>query len=453
MAKMHIGIDDTDSTRMGCTTHVAALIVQKLCELGVSFIDYPNLIRLNPNVPWKTRGNGALCLRTNCRENLVDSIKEITIKMVADYSDLAFEGTEPGIVFFFGAVPEDVEKFAKNAIQGLVSMDEALKLAKSFEAETVGFKDGRGIIGGMAAIGEKLKGDHTYELIAYRTIENRGTPRRIDAKSVFFMDERTRPLTFSNIDPETGRILITPRGPDPVLYGVRGENPEIVRYAHGLIHSDEPIERWIIFRTNHGTDAHLRMVGSIEEVEPYKPVIVRGTVAKEPRVIPGGHVIFSIQDQSGQMDCAAYEPTGRLRDVVKMLRAGDVVEAMGGVRPFSSRNPITINLEKVHVVKLVPDIVFRNPLCRNCGKRMESMGRDKGFRCERCGLRAPRLEKLVSEVERPLKPGLYITPPRSQRHLTKPFSRYGLEKEGTNEFNEKAVPHHLFSSYVGTSVN
>lgn len=60
---MHIGLDDTDSTRKGCTTYVAALLVEKLQKLGANFIDYPSLIRLNPNVPWKTRGNGALCLR------------------------------------------------------------------------------------------------------------------------------------------------------------------------------------------------------------------------------------------------------------------------------------------------------------------------------------------------------------------------------------------------------
>jgi len=445
MVKMHIGIDDTDSARMGCTTYVAALIVQKLCEWAVSFIDYPNLIRLNPNVPWKTRGNGALCLRIDCQESLVDSIKEKTIKIVEENSDLASEGTEPGIVFFFDKVPPQVEKFARNAIQGLVSMDEASRLTRRFEGETVGFKDGRGIIGGLAAIGERLTGDHTYEFIAYRTPDNRGTPRRIDEKSVFVMDEKTRPLTFNNVDPETGRILIIPRGPDPVLYGIRGENPRVVRHAHGLVHSDEPIERWMILRTNHGTDAHLRRVRSIEEVKPYNPVTAQGTVAEEPRVIPGGHAIFSIQDQTGQVDCAAYEPTGRLRDAVKMLKPGDIIEAMGGVRPSSSKNPVTINLEKIRVVKLVPNIMFRNPFCPNCGKRVTSMGRKKGFRCEKCGLRAPKLEKLVFQVERLLKPGLYITPPRSQRHMTKPFSRYGLEK-GMKEFTHKRVPYHLFSS-------
>ena len=60
MNTMHIGLDDTDSTRKGCTTYVAALLVEKLQKLDANFIDYPNLIRLNPNVPWKTRGNGAL---------------------------------------------------------------------------------------------------------------------------------------------------------------------------------------------------------------------------------------------------------------------------------------------------------------------------------------------------------------------------------------------------------
>ncbi|MDH5495599.1 MAG: DNA-binding protein, partial [Candidatus Bathyarchaeota archaeon] len=63
MVVLHIGFDDTDSPRGGCTTYIAALLVEKLQKLGATFNDYPNLIRLNPNVPWKTRGNGALCLR------------------------------------------------------------------------------------------------------------------------------------------------------------------------------------------------------------------------------------------------------------------------------------------------------------------------------------------------------------------------------------------------------
>ena len=61
---LHIGIDDTDSPFGKCTTHLAFKITKYVLErTGANFIDYPLLIRLNPNIPWKTRGNGAVCLR------------------------------------------------------------------------------------------------------------------------------------------------------------------------------------------------------------------------------------------------------------------------------------------------------------------------------------------------------------------------------------------------------
>jgi len=430
MTTMHVGFDDTDSPRKGCTTYVAALLVEKLHRLGAFFIDYPNLIRLNPNVPWKTRGNGALCLRIRCGEELVEEIKETVIETVEENADLSYAGTDPGVVFFFNNIPRELKDFAKRTIQSVVKMKEAVKLVNMFEAEAVGFKTGRGIIGGLAAIGENLRGDHTYEIIAYRTRENRGTPRRIEGSSIEEMNEKTAPLTFNNIDPEKGRILITPRGLDPILYGIRGETPEVIKQAHELVRSQERIERWVIFRTNHGTDAHLRRISSIGEVQPFNPVVVRGVITKKPEVIPGGHVIFPVKDESGQVDCAAYEPTGALREVAKKLIVGDLVEAFGGVRPASSRHPMTINLEKIRVLKLAPKIVFQNPMCPQCGKRMKSMGTRKGFKCERCGFRSSKLKKVAVKTNRDLKEGLYITSPRSQRHLTKPFCRYGREKSG-----------------------
>jgi len=428
---MHVGIDDTDSPRTGCTTYVAALLVVRLNELGVSFIDYPNLVRLNPNVPWKTRGNGALCLRFTCNENLVEEIKAIVVDIVEENSDMDYAGTEPGVVFFFGGhIPKKLTTFAKQTIQGIVKMQEALKLIRAFEAEALGFKSGRGIIGALASIGETLDGDHTYELIAYRTPGNRGKPRRLEVASVRKMNEKTASLTFNNVDPETGRVLITPHGPDPILYGIRGETPAVVKHAHKMIRSLEPIERWTIFRTNHGTDAHLRRVASIREVHPHNPVIVKGTVSKAPWIIPRRHTIFTISDETGQIDCAAYEPTGDLRRAAKQLIVGDVIEAYGGVRPASSKHPVTMNLEKLRVLKLAPKLVFQNPLCRHCGRRMESMGAGKGFRCDKCGFRSSKWKKLVVKENRGLQKKLYVTSPRSQRHLTKPLSRYGLEKSG-----------------------
>ena len=429
MVKLHIGFDDTDSPKGGCTTYIAALLVEKLCSMSVSFMDYPNLIRLNPNVPWKTRGNGALCLRINCREDTVDRIKETVLDTVEANSELGYGGTDPGVAFLFEDVPQEIKDFAKKAEQRIIKMDETLSLVKRFDAEAVGFKKGRGIIGGLAAIGEDLSGDHTFELITYRMPENCGEPRRVQASSVKMMDANSS-LTFSNIDPETGRILITPRGPDPILYGIRGENPEAVKQAHEMILRKEPIERWIIFRTNQGTDAHLRKVSTVKEIQPYNPVVAQGVVSKEPRVIQGGHVIFSIKDETGEVDCAAYEPTGNLCKTSRKLMARDIVKVFGGVRSSSSKHQLTINLEKMRIQKLAPKTSFVNPSCPECGKRMKSMGKNQGFRCDKCGFRSSQLKKLEVNEERGLEMGLYITSPRSQRHLTKPHCRYGKEKTG-----------------------
>ena len=57
---LHIGIDDTDSLEGGCTTWLITEIIAELSDFDL--ISPPRLVRLNPNVPWKTRGNGALAL-------------------------------------------------------------------------------------------------------------------------------------------------------------------------------------------------------------------------------------------------------------------------------------------------------------------------------------------------------------------------------------------------------
>ncbi len=424
---LHIGLDDTDSPRGGCTTYIAALLVERLQELGAKFIDYPNLVRLNPNVPWKTRGNGAVCLRVECDPALEGAIKEVVVDAVESHAEFDCENTNPGIVFHTGAVPEPLGRFACRVIQGVVSREDAEGLIEGYCASAIGYKNMRGIIGALAAVGERLEGDHTYEFLAYRTPENRGMPRRLDVASVMEMDEATRGETFNNFDPEARRPLIAPHGPDPVLFGVRGESAEAVYRAGTMIRAEEPFERWVIFRTNQGTDAHLRRTSKISDLKPYNPAIVAGEVAAHPRTIKGGHVIFPLRDETGEIDCAAYEPTGRFRDIARRLIPGDRVRAYGGIRSDGAGRR-TLNLEKMEVLHLAPDIRLANPLCPKCGGGMESMGRGQGYRCRRCGLRDRNLRKRAIQMERKLTPGLYLPPPRSQRHLTKPLQRYGKEK-------------------------
>jgi tRNA(Ile2)-agmatinylcytidine synthase len=429
MVHLHIGIDDTDSPRKGCTTYVASLLVEKLMNLDARFMDYPNLVRLNPNIPWKTRGNGALCLRVECNEGSVGDVKEAVLETVEANSDFDYDGTDPGVVFLSRKiVPKEVRNFALKAIQGVVTLNASLRLVKELGGEAVGYKSGRGIIGALAAVGETLEGDHTYELIAYRFPENRGTKRFVDAASVRAMDKKTVPLTFNNVDVETDRVLITPRGPDPVFFGIRGENPMIVKEAFDMVQGGEPIERWVVFRTNQGTDAHLRKISRIDDTRPFHTVIVRGTVVNEPRIVPRRHEIFSIKDDRAIIDCAAYEPTGDLRKAAKQLMAGDKIEVFGAVRPPFETRPMTINLEKIRIIELVRKVLLHNPKCPACGRTMSSMGKAQGYRCGKCRYKSKQLTKIQTTQERALENRLYITSSHSQRHLTKPLSRYGMEK-------------------------
>lgn len=428
---MHIGLDDTDSTRRGCTTYVTALLVEKLEKLNVTFLDYPKLVRLNPNVPWKTRGNGALCLKIAHETGLEGKVKDAAVSLVEEHSDLGFKGTNPGVVFFQNEeIPEEIKTFAGKAITGIVTLEEATGLIQKFGGEALGFKNCRGIIGALAAVGETFEGDHTYELIAYRLPENCGSKRRMDAASIFEMDKLTRPYTFNNVDQEKGRVIITPRGPDPILFGIRGETPEAVKKAFELVKPLEQVERWLIFRSNQGTDAHLKRAAAMNKIEPYQSVIMKGMVSRSPRLVPLRHVIFSVSDETGEVDCAAYEPTGALRKVARKLIVGDSVEVYGAVRKPSKGKRLTVNLEKIRMLTLTPKTVFRNPACPKCGKRLESMGKEQGFRCKKCGTRFNDARKVEAAVERDLQTGLYVTSTRSQRHLTKPLRRYGLENQG-----------------------
>jgi tRNA(Ile2)-agmatinylcytidine synthase len=433
---MHLGLDDTDSRRHGCTTYLAALLVDQLERLHVKFIDYPNLIRLNPNVPWKTRGNGALCLRFEFDEEQEAKIKKITTDLVEENADIYVKGTDPGIVFLQRRdVPEAVKAFARKTETDIVKLTQAMTLIREFGAEALGFNTCRGIIGALAAVGETLDGDHTFELIAYRTPENRGSKRSVDTASIFEMERQTQPYTFNNVDTEKRRVIITPRGPDPLLFGIRGETPEIVKKAFSIVKPIEPVERWMIFRTNQGTDMHLTKTPALNQLKPHQSIIAHGAISRNPSVIPVRHVIFAIKDETAEVDCAAYEPTGELRKVARGLVKGDEVEVYGAVRRPHDGRPLTVNLEKINVLSLAERVVYQNPTCPSCGKGTESMGRGQGFRCKKCGAKLVTAEKNAVAEPRHINVGLYFAATRSQRHLTKPLRRYGREKSQSGDEN------------------
>ncbi len=421
MPIFHLGLDDTDSLKMGCTTYIAALLIDKL-QNGSTFVDYPNLIRLNPNIPWKSRGNAAICLRfeSDCE---AEELLEIAEEFVEEYRDRGDPKNQPGIAICQSeTVPAKVKEFGKEALSGVLSIDDAKKVAESYEIKYRTIRGGRGIVGALAAIGNTLEEDHTYELAVYRGKDFWGKKRRVDFASVERFDRMAGDKTFNNIDTEGKRLLITPHGPDPVLFGVRGEEPQTLLKALETV-KFEGGERWVMYRSNQGTDAHLSNKVRICNLKPHMAAVIEGDVSKEPTAIKGGHVISRLSDGSGEVDIAAYEPSSSFRMALARLAVGDTVRAYGGVKLHRDEE-LTINLERLEVLSLAK-VKGRNPECPDCGKRMKSEGKEKGYQCKRCGKKA---HVPVPGARREISVGNYLPPPKAMRHLTKPPKRYGQEK-------------------------
>jgi len=177
----------------------------------------------------------------------------------------------------------------------------------------------------------------------------------------------------------------------------------------------------MIYQTNQATDSHLLRT-TVSAIKPLTSGIVSGRVSQKPKVIRGGHVIMAVTDQTGELYCAAYEPTRRFRDVVKKLQVGDSVRVFGGIKKKENL-PLTLNLEKIEILNLLKICLKSNPFCTRCGRRAKSEGKGKGYRCRGCGQMFKPGTETYTERPRELEIGLYEVPPRARRHLAKPLIR------------------------------
>jgi len=405
-----IGIDDTDSKSGGCTTYVAQAIIKELNKADYGIIGHPRLVRLNPNIPWKTRGNGAVSI--HIENGKQEKIKHIVERVMKKYARVDDEQTNPGFVLI--DEPPSFELYEKT-VKEIVSIEETKQLLDSLGAEYKGYKNGRGLIGATASIAWSPRHDKTYELITYREQKKLGTDRVVDNESVKKMDKMC-PSTFDNYDYENSHNRLVPNSPCPVLYGIRGESEEELVHASSLITS-ETVDSWLIFETNQGTDDHLQKK-TIADIQPYQSVISEGRVIQDPHTIEGGHVIFTIEDSTWRIDCAAYEPTKQFRRAVRELSIGDIVEVYGGVR----EKPLTVNIEKMNIKKITKLVEkVENPVCPRCGKHMKSKGSNQGYKCKNCGTTSEK--PVTREKKRDIYIGLCEVPVCARRHLSKPLKR------------------------------
>jgi len=417
---VHLGIDDTDSPEGLCTTYLGSILTRELQREGAQLVDYPNLIRLNPNIPWKTRGNGAVAIRFR-----VDRPEETVSRCIDIWKEYSAPGSNAAIVALKSEqIPPKVEEFSRRALYDVMSVRETVSLLDKFAFLYRAVNGRIGLIGALAAIGNTLKEDYTYELIAFRSKKMWGKRRKVDKESVRRMDEATKPFTFNNIDPSSGRVMITPHGPDPVLLGIRGETQEAVKSAFALLKVMEPVDHITIFRTNQGTGEHLQHPLDLGHLRSFQSGFVRGTVVSKPRVQRGGHVSFSIRNETGSVDCWVYEPTKDLRWVAAALLPNDLIEVGGGIRRGYKSRPKALNVEYIRTIDLTENFVLTNPFCESCHSRLTSMGRGKGFRCRRCGSRYRNARKIAVPKPRSLRLGLHLPPISAHRHLTRPAHRW-----------------------------
>jgi tRNA(Ile2)-agmatinylcytidine synthase len=422
---LNVGFDDTDSPKGMCTTFLAYKIVDLLQKQKTEFLDFPRLIRFNPNIPWKTRGNGAVSFRIKTKNP--SKIKNQIKNLVSKYSDTK-NGANPGLVFFENdSIPTEFNKFSKLALWQLINRNNAKKFAKDNNLEIYYQGNGQGLIGAIGAIGYDFN-DHTLELLSYRKKSKFGKERKISTNSVKNMQEKTSPNTFNSFDTKRGRVLITPHGPDPVFYGVRGENVDSLVTATKILETDEKLDGYMIFKSNQGTGDHLKNELTFENMKPYASGKITGIVSNVPKIAKGGHVFFKITSNGHEFWCAVYKPTGITTTASNLLK-GDKICVGGGVRKASKNFPRIINLEFLDVLSLEKHTILTNPECKKCHKKMKSKGKNQGFQCIRCGKKTTK--KITTVISRKIKKQLYLPKISAHRHLSRPLQRIGVTNKSS----------------------
>ncbi|MEM0296311.1 MAG: tRNA(Ile)(2)-agmatinylcytidine synthase [Zestosphaera sp.] len=428
LREVHVGLDDTDTDFQGCTTHLTFRILRRIVEElpQAVFTDYPRLVRLNPVIPFKTRGNASLSFSVKLREDSIPALRDLILGEFRNYlPEVRNAGVEPGLALLYGGIPDSLGRLYVKALSDYVHKDYVLgvveELGDSLETP-LGYS--RGLVGALAAIGaSRCLGTCTYELIAYRSRGNYLRERCVDAASVKAVDAEFRDSTFLNYDHVSGKPLITPSGPNPVLLGVRGEDPEQVLNAFNKLRICEDYEGWVIYKTNQAVNAH-HVERSVKSFRPYQTGCVRAIVTGKPLTLPGGDVLLKLggQDGDGVVWAVFFKETG-LSDVARKLLAGDLIRVCGGSKYWEGRG-LVIHSDLLEVLDLITE-VRRNPLCPACGRRMKSSGSGKGWKCIKCGYRSADLSREAVKVGRDLAVRAYRPVDRAVKHLVMPEARVG----------------------------
>lgn len=423
---MFVAIDDTDSRDGMCTTFLITEIIERS---GMDIIGLPSLVRLNPAVPYKTRGNGSLAVNLGkgkgrsrhigifgnravmSFENGEDIISEeemmsIVEPIVMEFSELQYPDTNPGIVISRQKLNPE---FYWRAVREIVQIGEAEKLLAQHGILYRKIKLGRGIIGAAAALSWPEK-RRTFEMLAYRY--PRGDAITQDRKMLYAESAETIPGSFNNIDRRNSYAAIFPRERTPVIFGIRGRDPEALLSSGFQTVSSWEVrpDRILIFQSNQASDDHIQTDPSdLKDMHSYR---VTGRISANPRVISGSHYFAQLSWNGTDITIAAFEPTKEFRAIFRKLALGDLVTVYG---TFSGN---VLNLEKLELMNRSRIYRRMPPVCTVCGAGMHSHGHGD-YRCSHCGTRDSLPS--YSEVYRDISEGRYDVPVIARRHLSRPF--------------------------------
>ena len=429
---MFVAVDDTDSMKGNCTTFLATEIIREFQDLDL--IGNPRLVRLNPATPWKTRGNGSLVMRFGkgigkrrfigmigdrkiyCYDRCTsfepdpEMMKQRIIPHIEAHHE---DDADPGLLI---SKVKPSQSFYWKGVRTIMNRKVIDEEIERISATTFEIGCGRGLIGCTCGMAWRPR-DTTFELLSYRPSDRWGTERIFDPLTIRDV-EHGYPTTFNSWEDRMQKVAMVPATPCPVMYGLRGDDEEDLIRASKEI-STEPIERWMVFLTNQGTDDHL--IRNPKELIPNQSYILRGTVVSQPRHISGGHVFIDIETRFGTVTCGAYEPSKEFRYTIDWLIPGDEVEIVGELRD----EPRTLNIEKIHVISVSEEYrKVSNPVCPKCGRTMKSKGAGQPYKCKEC--HTSSTEPILEEVRRWIVPGWYEPPTAARRHLSKPLKRMNL---------------------------
>ena len=431
---MYVAVDDTDSVNGNCTTFLMTEIIDELRDIDM--IGNPRLVRLNPAVPWKTRGNGSLVLRLGkgtgtkryigsinnrdifCYDETTESnmdgssILKRIIPIVERYHE---DSADPGVIV---SENRPSNSFYWKGVRTIVDRKEIDKEIKRIGAETFEIGCGRGLIGALCGMAWTPV-DSTFELLTYRPKGRWGTERVFDPLSIRGAD-KTLQSTFNSWEERNSKVTMVPSTPCPIMYGFRGDDEGELLQGLNMIKT-EPLDRWAIFLTNQGTDDHI--IFDAEELMPDSSYYIEGEIGSSARHEKGGHVFMDMITKYGKVTIGMYEPSKVFRHILDELVIGDYIGVMGELR----NDPRTLNVEKIHVLNTVERYgKVSNPICAGCSKTMESVGKGKGYRCRGCHTSSdvPVMKKMPTHLIN----GWYEPPESVRRHLSKPLKRMREEQ-------------------------